>query len=173
MCSTASSGTGLVTYTYDGTSSVTSMKDWLGNTTSFNYDPSGNLVSTTLPSGASTSVTHVYDNAGALTDTLVLDGSTKTDLANLTRNADENISSTSPASGSATTFGYDALNRVTSGVTSGYTYSADSEITSSTPSGGSVTDYSYNADGRARRRFRADLRQVDRRPIHRTRQAKE
>jgi RHS repeat-associated protein len=123
------------------------MTDWLGNTTTFSYDADGNLVNTNLPSSTSASTSHTYDADDALTDTSVAIGSTVTNLASLTRNADENIASTAPPTGGSTTYGYDALNRVTTGTTSAYTYNADSEITSSTPTGGSATDYSYNADG--------------------------
>jgi len=154
-CQNASSGTGLVTYTYDGAGEETSMTDWLGsgNVTSFAYDNDGNLIQTTLPSGTTTSVTSTYDNTDALTDTSYKVGSTATNLASLSRNVDELIGSTTPSSGSPTTYGYDSLNRVTTGtsttagVNNAYTYDLDNELTSVTPTGGSTTDSSYNTDG--------------------------
>ena len=147
-CQNASSGTGLVTYSYDGAGEETSMTDWLvGNITTFGYDNDGNLTTTTFPSGTTTSVTDTYDSADALTDTSYAIGSTTTNLAAVTRNADELIGSTTPSTGSATTYGYNALNQVTAGTTASYSYDAAGEITSVTPSGGSATDYSYNADG--------------------------
>ena len=148
-CQNASSGTGLVTYTYNGMGEESSMTDWLGagNTTSFTYDLDGNLAKTIFPSGTTTSVSHIYDDADALTDTSYTIGATTTDLAALTPNADEMIGTTTPPVGGATTYGYDALNRVTTGTTAGYTYDAASELTSVTPTGGSATDFGYNADG--------------------------
>ena len=148
-CQNASSGTGLVTYAFDTAGEETSMTDWLsgGETTSFSYDNDSNLTKITSPSGTSTSVTDTYDNADALTDTSYKIGSTTTNLALLTRNADEFIATTTPPTGSATTYGYDPLNRVTTGTTASYTYDAASELTSVTPSGGSATDFSYDTDG--------------------------
>ena len=98
------------------------MADWLGHTTTFAYDSNGNLLTTTLPSGTSASTSHTYDGSDTLTDTSVTLGSSTTDLANLTRNADQNIATSAPPSGGTTTYGYDALNRVTSGSTQSYAY---------------------------------------------------
>ena len=148
-CQTASSGTGLVSYAYNGAGEETSMTDWLGsgNVTSFGYDSDGNLTTITFPSGTTTSVTDTYDDADALTDTSYKIGTTTTNLAALGRNSDELIGSTTPPVGTATTYGYDPLNRVTTGTTASYTHDAASELTSVSPIGGSTTDFSYNADG--------------------------
>ena len=154
-CQNASSGTGLVAYAYDGAGEETSMTDWLGsgNVTSFAYDDDGNLTQTTLPSGTTTSITDTYDRTDALSDTSYTVGSTTTNLASLNRNVDELIGSTTPSTGGATTYGYDSLNRVTTGtsttssVNNSYTYDAASELTSVTPTGGSTTDLAYNTDG--------------------------
>jgi len=146
-CLTATSGTGLVSYEYNSADQATQMTDWLGNTTSFTYDNDGNLTKTTYPSGTTTSSTGTYDNTDALTDTSYKIGSTTTDLASLTRNADELIGTTKPPGGLTVTYGYDPLNRVTTGTTATYSYDAASELTSTTPTGGSATDYAYNADG--------------------------
>jgi RHS repeat-associated protein len=148
-CLTASSGTGLVSYQYNSANQMTQMTDWLGsgNTTSYTYDNDGNLTKTTYPSGTTTSANESYDYADSLTDTSYKIGSTTTDLAGLTRNADELIGTTTPPVGSPTTYGYDSLNRVTTGTTAVYTYDAASEIASATPTGGSATNFSYNTDG--------------------------
>ncbi len=147
-CQNASSGTGLVTYTYNAANQPTQMTDWLGsgNATAFTYDNDGNLTKISFPSGTSASVSYAYDNTDALTDTSTTISSTNTDLTALTRNADEMIGRTTPATGSATTYGYDPLNRVTTGTTASYTYDAGREITSVTPSGAAATNFSYNAD---------------------------
>ena len=166
-CQNASSGTGLVAYAYDSAGEQTTMTDWLGsgNVTSFAYDASGNLTKTALPSGTTASVTHSYNNANALTDTSYKVGSTTTDLATLAANADELTASTTPPVGGATTYGYDALNRVTTGtstttsVNNAYTYDAGSELTSVTPTGArpriSPTIPMANCAGRRPPRVRA------------------
>lgn len=147
-CQNASSGTGLVSYSYDALNRVTQLSDWLGNTISFSYDHDSNLILTSLPSGTATTVSDSYDNADALIDTSVTTAGSPTDLAALTRNGDENIATTTPGGGSAQTYGYDALNRVTTGSTASYGYDAASELTSETPLGsGPTTNYAYNADG--------------------------
>ena len=148
-CLTSTSGTGLVSYQYNSANQMTQMTDWLGsgNTTSYTYDNDGNLTKTTYPSGTTTSASETYDNSDALTDTSYKIGSTTTDLAALSRNADQLIGTTKPPGGSTLTYGYDPLNRVTTGTTASYGYDAASELTTATPTGGSATDYSYNTDG--------------------------
>ena len=145
----SSSGTGIVTYAYNGAGEETSMTDWLGsgNITLFGYDLDGNLTKITSPTGTTTSTSESYDDADALTNTSYTTGSATTDLAALGRNVDELIGSTAPSSGAATTYNYDSLNRVTTGTTASYTYDAASELKSVTPTGGSTTDFSYNSDG--------------------------
>ena len=167
-CQNASSGTGLVSYSYDAANRVTAMSDWLspGGTTNFTYDNDSNLLSTTLPTTSAVTVGYSYDNADNLTGIsvsgLVIDpdndgdnSSTDADsdsdgnynLAQLTRNADNQVATTTPSSGSGTTYGYDPLNRVTGGVSASYTYDAASQLTSVTPTGGSTSNDGYNADG--------------------------
>jgi len=146
-CSNSDSGTGIVTYAYDDAGELTQMTDWLGNTTNFSYDADGELTSTTLPSATDTIVDDAYDAASNVTDTYTDAAGTTTELASLTRNADDLIASTTPSSGDTSTYGYDSLNELTTGQSGAYTYDAAGELTSSTPNGGSTTDYSYNADG--------------------------
>jgi RHS repeat-associated protein len=148
-CQNAISGTGLVDYGYDAANRTVTMADWVNPAipTVFSYDNDSNLTYTTLPTTTSTTVTDTYDNADALTGV--------SGVSTLTRNADENIATTTPPSVSTDTYGYDSLNRVTagtipndvSGATTSYTYDGASEITSVTPSGSSTTDYEYNSDG--------------------------
>jgi len=145
-CQNAMSGTGLVAYTYDGLNRVTQMVDWVTPTdpTTFSYDNDSNLRTTVFPTSTATTATEIYDDADALVST---------DFNTLGRNADELIGSTTPTGGSTEDYGYDSLNRVTTGTnagatsTIGYGHDGASELTSVTPSGGSTTDYSYNADG--------------------------
>jgi RHS repeat-associated protein len=147
-CQNAISGMGLVDYGYDATNRTVTMADWVNPTmpTVFSYDNDSNLTGTTL-STTTTTVTDSYDDADALSGV--------SGVSTLTRNADENIATTTPPSSPTVTYGYDPLNRVTAGtipndvtgVTTSYTYDGGNEITSATPSGGSTTDYEYNSDG--------------------------
>ena len=148
-CQDALSGTGLVAYGYDAANRTVSMADWLNPATPtvFTYDNDSNLTGTALATAVPLTVTDSYDDTDALTGV--------SGVSTLTRNADENIGTTTPPSYPTVTYGYDPLNRVTtgtapsdtSGATTGYTYDAASEITSTTPSGGSAVDYEYNTDG--------------------------
>ena len=147
-CADDDSGTGIVTYSYDGAGEPVSMTDWLGNTTSFSYDPDGNLTTTILPDGTYTIVGEAYDAADTLNDTSVDTAGTETDLASLTRNADDLIASTTPdPDDSTTTYDYNPLNQVTTGLGADYTDDAAEEVTSSTPDDESTVDYAYNSDG--------------------------
>jgi RHS repeat-associated protein len=136
-----------VNYDYDGAGELTQMSDWLDDgSTSFSYDPDGNLTNTILPSGTTTIVGDSYDIDNALTDTSVNTAGTITELGSLTRNADDLIASTTPSPDDTTTYGYNPLNQVTTGLGAAYTYDAAGELTSTTPEDDSATDYSYNSD---------------------------
>jgi RHS repeat-associated protein len=141
------------TYTYDDQGNMVSMTDWDSNKTTFTYDADQNLKSTSFPttnSGGS-AVENSYDRSDNLTDTTVVDSAIwttspyKEDLTALTRNPDSLIATSTPAGGSETTLGYDASDRLTTGLgTEAYTYDSDSRLSTDTPSGGSTTNYSYD-----------------------------
>jgi RHS repeat-associated protein len=148
-CQNALSGTGLVAYGYDAANRTVSMADWLhpATPTVFTYDNDSNLTGTTLATYTPITVADNYDDTDALVGV--------SGVSTLTRNTDEEIGTTTPPSLPTVTYGYDPLNRVTTGTapsdttgaTTGYTYDAGSEVTSTTPSGGSAVDYAYNSDG--------------------------
>jgi RHS repeat-associated protein len=146
-CADDDSGTGIVTYSYDGAGELDSMTDWLGGTTNFSYDPDSNLMTTLLPSSAATIVSDAYDIAGTLTDTAVDASGTTAEVSSLIRNADDLVASTTDSSGDTTTYRYNALNQVTTGLGADYTYDNVGEITSATPTGGSTANFAYNSDG--------------------------
>ncbi len=157
-CQSAETATGLVAYTYDAVGRVAQMADWLSpaSPTVFSYDNDSNLTETTLPPSTTTTQSHAYDSTDAVTDTSYKIAGTTTDLANLTRNADELIKTTTPPSGGSTTFSYNPLNQVTAGTTTDYGYDAAGQLcwtgtTSGTPTCStpptSATSYAYNADG--------------------------
>ena len=69
-----------VTRMFNAASQLASVRDWLGNTTSFSYDPNGDLTSEAYPNGVTAA--SVYDNAGQLTS--ISDTSGATTLASFT-----------------------------------------------------------------------------------------
>jgi RHS repeat-associated protein len=147
-CQNATSGTGLVSYGYVD-DVLTTMTDWTGKVTSFGYDNDSNLTTTTLPTAPKTTkVTNTYDPTDALTDTTYkVKGGTAVDLASLTRNADELISKYNPnGSGDTTTYAYNPLNEVTTGIGSTYSYDTASRLTTAMPAGGTKTYDGYNPD---------------------------
>jgi RHS repeat-associated protein len=141
------------TYTYDDQGNMVSMEDWDSNITDFTYDADQNLKSTAFPttnSGGS-AVDNTYDPADNLTDTTVVDSEIwttspyKEDLTALTRNPDSLIATSTPAGGSESTLGYDASDRLQTGLgAEAYTYDSDSRLSTDTPYGGSATNYSYD-----------------------------
>jgi RHS repeat-associated protein len=142
-CEDVGSGAGIVTYTYSA-GETTSMTDWLGNTTDFSYDHGGSLTSTDLPSGADTTVADAYDDADSLNSVTVTTGETSTTLADLTRDADQNI--TGNGAGSGISYEYNPLSQVTSAGSTSYTYDTSDQLTSTT-SGSDTTYSAYNGDG--------------------------
>ncbi|MEZ0109789.1 RHS repeat-associated protein [Catenulispora sp. EB89] len=130
-------GVGTVTQTFDPDDRLASVTDPSGRNTGFTYNADNALTATSYPNGDT--VTDSYDATDALTGTaLARAGSGGSGLASVayTRNADELVLTSTPTglAGGATTYQYDALNRVdqatTSAGTSGYSY---------TPAGGPNT----------------------------------
>jgi len=112
----------------------TSLKDWLGATTSFGYDNAGRLNSITLPNGITEST--VYDNDSQVSTITDKEGSTTLASFNYTsptpRNADEELmSETDTGTPSPTTqsYSYDTLKRVTADNSSSYGYNYASQLT--------------------------------------------
>ena len=152
----ASSGT--ATRVYNGAGEITSITDWLGNTTKFGYDGDGNLTSEALPNGVATAMT--YDNA----DRLTLSASTSAQGAPLltlpyTRDGLGQVTSANPLGtfpAVAQAYGYDPSNHLLSSSipppgglaavpNSAYTYDAADNLTSSTTGGSLTTTLGYDA----------------------------
>jgi RHS repeat-associated protein len=154
----ASSGT--ATRGYNDAGQVTSISDWLGNTTRFGYDAEGNLTSEIFPNGMST--TRSYDNA----DRLTLSASSSPQgapLLNLPYSRDglgqvssANPLGTTPAVTQA--YGYDGANHLlTSAIpapgglasvpNSTYGYDVANNLTSSTTGGTLTTTLAYDVAG--------------------------
>ena len=111
-------------YQYDNLGRLLSETDPLGNVTNYAYDPSGNLVAKTDGNGATTR--YAYDSLGRLLKKTYPDATT-------------------------TTFSYDAKGRVmTAGnqnISYALSYDANGNVTSATDSNGRSIGYSYDALG--------------------------
>jgi RHS repeat-associated protein len=143
-------GTNQVSRTYDDAGRLHTVSDWLPahNTTQFDYDPNGNLVTITYPNQIKALygdvVNHQYDAADQLpgiVDTQVVNGVTST-FASYSYSRDQ----VGQLTGDGTsTYNNDPVNRLTTvnGNTTAYGYDAADEVTK-TPSL-STTPTSYDA----------------------------
>ena len=150
----------VVNYTYDASGDMVSMTDWLGNTTSFSYDPNGNLSSVTYPSSSGVGESLSYDNANQFQMSVLssttgsLSGQYLTD--SWPDNQDALFSSTSASLNGSSMysypFSYNSNNQMTQGLGYNYGYNLAGDITSvntpATSSNSSSTSYNaYDAAG--------------------------
>jgi len=135
------------TYTYEAVfNKVSSVRDALGNLTTFAYDPRGNLLSRTDANGKTTS--YQYDANGLLKDT--------TDpLTNKTRfeyDSIGNLIKTTDALGNVTQFRYDGISRLVGvkdslGRTTSTEYDKLGRVVKQIDGKGQVTTLAYDAVG--------------------------
>ena len=97
-------GTGTVTRGYDQDGNLTTVADWLGNTTQFGYDAESNVTSATRPNG--TAAAYSYDQNDALVGLNDVPGQTTH-----TRTAEELLALTSGAANQS--YAYDGAARLT------------------------------------------------------------
>ena len=159
---TVSAANPTVTYSYNAAGQMLSVADWLGNTTSFGYDPNGNVTSAAYP-GLTQSNT--YDNSNFGLSTSVSSNGVTQAQATYTPNAELQVGSETDTGQLATTVGYsyDYASRLGGYNTNNVSYTANgnvtplpggatptydaaSELTSST-SGSNITQYTYNTAG--------------------------
>lgn len=123
-----------VTRTFNGAGDLTSVRDWLGDTTSFDYDADENPTSDTYPNSVLASAT--YNAADQLTGITDTHGSTTLASFGYTRDANGQATtaaetgvpgSTTPAT--PVTYGYTQLNQLASAAGSAYTYNGAQGIT--------------------------------------------
>jgi len=155
------SGPAGISRTYDGVGRMTSVTDWLNRTSTFVYDPDGNLTSINYSDGTTAVMT--YDNADrstSRTDTGIQGAA----LLSLQYSNDANgqITTANPLNttpGVTQNDGYDAVNRLTSVQTptslaapappavpnDSYQYDAADRLTNVTVAGNTSTAFSYDA----------------------------
>ncbi|MCL4449092.1 MAG: hypothetical protein M1152_05330 [Actinobacteria bacterium] len=150
-------------YTYNQTGEMTSMTDWLSNTTSYTYDPNGNLQSVIYPASTQPSLDSQwlgYDNANDYTGDMISEGTP----GNLNWYIEDGWNQDVTGRFSSNTvlingelqsqmssgYSYDPLSRVTSSwPQASYGYSLASQLTSIVPSNPSSpsTFNSYDSAG--------------------------
>ena len=137
--------TGTVSRAYDDAGRLQSVTDWLSHTTTFGYDAASHLRTINYPN--TVVATYTYDNAGRLMS-IVDQAGNNSPFMNLTYGRDNAGQLTSDSSATPTSFGYDSLNRETSGPGSmTYSYDNADRITQINQSGGNQGTLAYdNAD---------------------------
>jgi len=129
-------GSNNVTRGYDAAGRWTSVQDWLGNTTSFGYDPNSNLTTQALPTGTAMADSSTYDAADRLMATAdVRGGSTTLFSASYTRDNANQLVSDNSATASQGSYRYTPLNQVC------YAGSANTSACASPPSGAQPLGY--------------------------------
>jgi RHS repeat-associated protein len=129
--------TGTVHRTYDADGELTSVADWLSNTTTFTYNNDGELTDVTRPNGVNASYT--YANDGSLI-TLTDNAATAT----VGRDDERRVTSTTAP---VDTYSYDAANRLTSDASRSYGYDdADNLTVTATPAGAATEQHFDDAN---------------------------
>jgi RHS repeat-associated protein len=131
--------TGTVTRQYDQDDHLTSVTDWLSNTTSFAYDDDGELTGITRPNGVN--ATYTYDDSGVLSS--LADNGPTTAFGR----TDERLLTSTDDGTTTVPFGNDAAERLTSGFGRTYGYdNADNLTQTATPAGAAVTQHFDDAN---------------------------
>jgi len=138
----------VVQYGYDADERLSNVTDWLSHVAQYAYDPAGNLLKTQYPNKAS--IGFAYDAANRLTSVVNNTVGVPSLAFNYTLDAVGNRTAVTEG-GIPTSFGYDALNELTSAQTlflkEAWTYDAvGNRLSQASPLG--VTNYAYDASDR-------------------------
>jgi RHS repeat-associated protein len=128
--------TGTVTRGYDQDDNLTSVADWLGNTTSFGYDDDGELTSVTRPNGVDAA--YGYDDAGVLST--IADNGPSTALDR----TDERLLTSTDDGTTTASFGNDAAVRLTSGFGRTYAYDDADNLTQTATAAGAAVGQEFD-----------------------------
>ncbi len=147
----------ITTYSYDPYGDVVSVTDPMGNETTYTYNSLGERSTAVAPKGnvaganpATYTTTYSYDPLGNLTRQVNPEGATTT----YAYDADSNVTTSTDPTGKVTTDVYNTDNELTathqpSGTTLAYTYDPDGNLASEANGAGQTTTYAYNALGEA------------------------
>jgi len=137
-----------VAYSYDPDERLSTVTDWLSHVTQYAYDPAGNLLTTQYPNSAQ--IDFAYDAANRLTEVVNKAAGVRPLAIDYTLDAVGNRTVVSEA-GIPTTYGYDALNQLTSAQERHYrtewTYDPVGNRKREVSPFGTI-DYSYDASDR-------------------------
>jgi RHS repeat-associated protein len=129
---------GTVTRGYDDDGNLTTVSDWLDNTTSFGYDPEGHLTTVTRPNG--TSASYSYDANSELASLTDVGGQ-----ADYTRSA-EGLITNGPVAGQPNqSFTYDPLAQLTGAGAATYQYGAADNLTQTLNAAGQTAQQTFDA----------------------------
>lgn len=118
---------------YDQDGRLASVKDWLGNETTFAYDPDSNLVATTFPESTGETDRYAYNDADQMTETSFDKGSETLASLSYGRNEEGQVASTVSTGlpGEDTTdYAYNENNQLTKSGSTAYEYDAAGNLTS-------------------------------------------
>ena len=130
-------GTLSVTRGYDDAGRLTSVQDWLSNTTSLGYDVNSNLTTETLPIGSGVVDTFTFDTADRLMSISDTKGATTLFSATYTRDSANQLTADSSAPSSTSAYKYTTLNQVC--------YSGSSSLSACTAPPAGAAAYAYDA----------------------------
>jgi RHS repeat-associated protein len=138
----------IVAYRYDADERLSTETDWLSHVSQYTYDPAGNLSKTQYPNKAN--IRFTYDKANRLTSVVNTTVGVPPLAFNYTLDAVGNRAAVTEG-GIPTSYGYDALNELTSAQTwflkTAWTYdSVGNRLSQASPLG--VTNYAYDASDR-------------------------
>ncbi len=133
-----------VTRTFDDDGRLETVTDWLGNTTTFSYDPDSNLTATMFPSGTDEEDVYAYNDADQMSEVKMNEGAGTLASLAYTRDDDgqatKTVSAGLPGAGTID-YTYDENNRLTEA--EGNTYEYDAANNPTTTPGSTNT---YNED---------------------------
>jgi RHS repeat-associated protein len=126
-----------LTRAYDDAGRLTSVQDWLSNTSSFGYDPNSNLTTETLPAATGVVDTFTFDNADRLMTISDTKGATTLFSATYNRDNANQLTSDSSVPSATGAYKYTSLNQLC--------YAGSSSATACTAPPSGATAYAYDA----------------------------
>jgi len=131
-------GAGTISRGYDAAGRLSSVGDWLSHSTGFAYDANSELTTITYPN--TVTAKYGYDRAGRLSSISDQQGTNSPFFGE----ADSRDGAGQLTGNGSQSYGYDTVNRVTSGGSQSFGYDAADRITAQTLSGGNISTLAYD-----------------------------